>query len=380
MEILTIVPSYKPAYVYGGPVRSIAALCESFVEAGHNVTVYTTMANGDHELNVDAGKEYLVDGVRVIYFRRVTKGNSNFSPQLLKELFVNIGNYDIVHVHSWWNLITIPALWICLQKGVTPLFSPRGTLTQYSFAHSRSIARKLFHFLLGKNLLNRATLIFTSEREKKEALRYVTGKSVRVLANLLDIPNETQYKHLDKPYLKLLFLGRIDPAKNLEFLIKVLFDVKDMPYELSIAGEGNNLYVQQLQQLTSNYKQIKWIGGVEGEEKYRRLADADLLVLPSHTENFGNVIFEALSQGTPVLVSDQVGAKDYILEMKLGWVVPLDENMWRNSLTMIWENTELRKDIRTRAPLCIVRDFNRKKQISAYVELYQTHIKENTKV
>lgn len=341
--------------------------------------MYTTMANGDHELDVETGKEYMVDGVRVFYFRRVTKRNSNFSPQLLKTLSRHISHFDIVHVHSWWNLVTIPAVWICLQNGVTPLISPRGTITRYTFTHSRSIARRLFHFLAGGNLLNRAALIFTSEREKEEALHYVKGKSTHVLGNVLDLPIASQYNHLDKPYLKLFFLGRIDPAKNLEFLIKVLSDVGDIPYELSIAGEGNNPYIQQLQHLTSSIKQIKWIGEIDGEEKYRRLADADLLVLPSHTENFGNVVFEALSQGTPVLVSDQVGAKDYIQEMALGWVVPLDEDMWKNTLTMIWQNSKWREEIRARAPLCIVRDFNRKKQILAYIELYQSHIKECSK-
>ena len=379
MKILTIVPSYKPAYVYGGPIRSIAALCESLVEAGHKVTVYTTMANGDLELNVEAGKEYLVDGVKVIYFKRVTKGNSNLSPQLLRSLCRYVAQFDIVHIHSWWNMVTIPAVWICLHKGVTPLISPRGTLTRYSFTHSRSLPRRLFHILSGKELLNRSSVIFTSEREKEEASKFVNGKSRHVLSNVLDLPAEAKYAHTDTTYFKLLFLGRIDPAKNLELLIQILSEISEFPYELIIAGEGNTLYTQKLKLLTSRLNQIKWIGEVEGDEKYRRLAEADLLVLPSHTENFGNVVFEALSQGTPVMVSDQVGAKDYIQERKLGWVVALDEDKWKSALIEIWQDSKRREDIRARAPLCIARDFDKKKQIQAYIELYKEHMKESSK-
>ncbi len=376
MNILTIVPSYKPAYIYGGPVRAIASLCESLVEAGHQVTVYTTTANGDLELQVEVGKEYLVDGVRVIYFRRVSKGHSNLSPQLLKSLYKNIDRFDIVHIHSWWNLVTIPSAWICQIKGVTPLVSPRGTLTGYSFTHRWNKVKKIFHTLAGKRILNNAVLVFTSEREKEEALRFVDGKAAHVLHNILDLPNRTRDLHRDTPYMKLLFLGRIDPAKNLELLLKVLTSIVELPYELIIAGEGAQAYTQKLKQIAFGFNQIKWIGAVQGEEKYKRLAEADLLVLPSHTENYGNVVFEALSQGTAVIVSDHVGAKDYIRKMHLGWIVAGGQPEWKEALINIWKDKASRDEIRERAPGFISRDFERNLQIRNYTELYGDHLKE----
>lgn len=376
MKILTIVPSYKPAYMYGGPVRAIAALCESLASAGHQVTVYTTTANGAAELEVESGKEYFLDGVHVIYFERVTKGHSNLSHQLLKSLYKNVNRFDIVHIHSWWNLVTIPSTWICLLKGITPIVSPRGTLTAYTFTHRKNRIKKLFHALSGKKLLSQVALVFTSEREKEEATRFVQGKATHVLGNLLDLPISALDVHTDTPYMKLLFLGRIDPAKNLELLIKVLSDIKELPYELIIAGEGAEIYTQQIKQLTLNSNQIKWIGAVEGEEKYTKLAEADLLVLPSHTENFGNVVFEALSQGTPVMVSNHVGAKDYILINGLGWVVSGGEQEWKNALIHAWKDKRSRDEIRERAPVCIARDFERRMQVRSYIEMYMNHAKE----
>lgn len=376
MKILTIVPSYKPAFIYGGPVRAIAALCESLASVGHQVTVYTTTANGAVDLEADPGKEYLIDGVRVIYFQRLTKGHSNLSPQLLKSLYKNVSRFDIVHIHSWWNLVTIPATWISLLKGITPIVSPRGTLTAYTFMHRKNRIKKLFHALSGKRLLNQVALVFTSEREKIEASRFVEGKATHVLGNLLDLPTRALDVHKDTPYMKLLFLGRIDPAKNLELLIKVLADIKELPYELIIAGEGAQDYTQQLKQLASSINQIKWIGNVEGEEKYKRLAEADLLVLPSHTENYGNVVFEALSQGTPVMVSDQVGAKDYIITNSLGWVVSGGEQKWKDALINAWKDKGSRDAIRKSAPACIARDFERGMQVKGYTEMYMNHSKQ----
>ena len=73
MNILFIVPSYKPAYSYGGPIVVIARLAETLAALGHAVTVYTTTANGAIELPVVPGQPVDVDGVRVYYFKRVNR-------------------------------------------------------------------------------------------------------------------------------------------------------------------------------------------------------------------------------------------------------------------------------------------------------------------
>ena len=71
MKIAHIVPSYKPAYTYGGTISSISKLCESLVSNGLDITVLTTTANGKEELNVEPGTKQIVDGVAVIYFKRI---------------------------------------------------------------------------------------------------------------------------------------------------------------------------------------------------------------------------------------------------------------------------------------------------------------------
>ena len=87
MKILHIVPSYKPAYTYGGTIESIARLCEALVNAGEEVKVFTTTANGKTELDVEPNREYGVDGVRVVYFKRIFKDPIYISPALWKRLW-----------------------------------------------------------------------------------------------------------------------------------------------------------------------------------------------------------------------------------------------------------------------------------------------------
>ncbi len=344
------------------------------------MTVITTTANGKEELAVIPGKEYLVEGVHVYYYARITKGHSNFSPTLLKKVLSICGFYDIVHIQSWWNLVTIPAALFCLIKGIRPIISLRGTLTRYTFSHRNASPKRFIHFLVGQRLLERSVLHVTSDREAMEVATYARNKQVYVIPNMLELPKATYNVKEDKPYLSLIFLGRIDPAKNLEMLFRILLEPFSFPFHLTVAGDGPADYVKQLKKQTRFKPEISWIGNVVGDKKFELLAKADLLVLPSHTENFGNVVIEALSQGTPVLISANVGAKDYVLQNNLGWVVEGSESEWHSSLQRIWNDSAGRAAIRSRAPACISRDFNRSEQVKAYISMYKQHSKNLSKV
>lgn len=374
LRILVIVPSYKPAYIYGGPIRSIAALCEALVSEGHDVTVFTTNANGNYDLDVSCEREFFVDGVRVYYFKRVTRGHSNLSPALLKALQRECSNYDIVHIQSWWNLVSMPAAWLCLMNGIRPILSPRGTLTTYTYNHNRGFAKRALHALVGKKLLAKSVLICSSEREKEEAKKFTNNRDVFVVPNLLDLPEERHGSYNESDFLRLIFLGRIDPAKNLEIVLNALQSGISIPYTLTLVGEGDPAYTAKLKEVTSQNHNIIWQGAVDGNEKYKLLAESDVLILPSHTENYGNVVFEALSQGTPVMVSGNVGAKDYILQNNLGRVIEGDENEWNEAIEQFYKDKDLRRDMRISASACIARDYNGKNMVQDYVDIYRGHL------
>jgi glycosyltransferase involved in cell wall biosynthesis len=371
MRILVIIPSYKPAFHYGGPIRSVASLCEAMGREGHHVTVITTKANGKVELEVEAGKIYNIDNVNVYYFTRWTKDHTHLSPALLKDLYKHAKKYDIVHIHSWWNLVTMPATMICLLQGIRPVLSPRGSITQYTIDHQKSTIKRLVHFILGKRLLERVTIHSTSPREDQQVSQLIKNKRRYIIPNILELPAFKLDFHENAPFLRLAYLGRIDRVKNLEFLLAELTSNVKVPYQLTIAGEGESVYVDSLKKIGMPSKNIVWAGHVDGDEKFKLLAQADLLVLPSHTENFGNVVIEALSQGTPVLISDNVGAKDYVLKNELGWVVPTTPGKWADVINAIWKNKSDLIPLRLKAKTIINKDFNQSNQVEAYLSMYR---------
>src|SRR3954466_11833550 len=119
--------------IYGGPTMSVSMLSEQLVKAGIDCSVFTTTANGPTELPVTIGIPVNVDGVWVTYFKRITKDHTHFSPALLLALWQRVKQYNIVHIHAWWNTVSVLSGLIAVLRGVPVIVSPRGTLSNYSF-------------------------------------------------------------------------------------------------------------------------------------------------------------------------------------------------------------------------------------------------------
>lgn len=378
LRILIIVPSYEPANVYGGPIRSISALCKGLWQQGHQVEVYTTNANGKNNLDLTPNETYMRDGVQVTYFSRWTGDHSNFSPGLLLKVFRNVSTFDIIHIHSWWNLVTIPSAWICYLNGIVPVISPRGSISNYTLHYRNAFIKRTFHSAIGRKWLKNSMVHCTTSKEEQEVALLVPGSKRCVIPNLIHLPEPLPGALGQTDKLRLVFLGRIDPVKNLDFLISMLAQISLVPFSLTIAGEGDPFYKQNLNALSRGQFQINWIGEVVQDDKFSLLADSDILVLPSHTENFGNVVFESLSQGTPVLVSPQVGASEYVATHQVGWVAETQTEKWISVLKHIWENKSYKGDIRTRAVQCVKEDFRSDRLVKEYLEMYHSIIEPST--
>ncbi|WP_195759195.1 glycosyltransferase [Pedobacter puniceum] len=211
------------------------------------VCVYTTLANGKEELPYQNGETKIVEGIEVTYFKRITKDHSHFSPALLWHLWKTVKQFDVVHIHAWWNLITMPSCLIALFRGVKVILSPRGTLSLYSFEKDKSLLKKVFHQLLGKNLLNACYFHTTSTKEAGDTQALLKPKSIFNIPNFVKLPWEKKLNKKEKTdhTLKLIFLSRIEEKKGLELLFEVLNEL-DFPWELSVVGDGEMEYVERL--------------------------------------------------------------------------------------------------------------------------------------
>lgn len=372
MKILFIVPTYKPAYIYGGPTVVISKLAECLVQAGHQVTVYTTTANGKTELEVEANKEVFVDGVLVRYFNRVTKGNTFFSPDLWQFLNKTVKIFDAVHIHGWWNFLVFGAAWICKRNGIKPILSPHGMFSDYILSARNPKKKWILHKLIGKRLLQNTFLHVSTQMEANESKKIIPDWEETIIPNLVQLPGKT-YERTENDVFSIGFLSRIDPKKGLEILIQALSEV-DFHYNLLIAGSGNSGYINSLKKLAKdcgNSDNIKWVGWIEGEEKFNFLSKLDLFALTSYSENFAIVIIEALAVGTPVLISNQIGLFNYILDNNLGWVSENDIKQITVELNKIYADNQELKRINKFGVERIANDYNPHSLTDQYIRFYK---------
>ena len=371
MKILQVNASYKPAYIYGGPTMSVSMLCEQLAKAGHQIMVFTTTANGAAELPVLTNKPVNVGGVSVRYFKRITKDHSHFSPQLLKALWKDVINHDVVHIHAWWNLVSVLSCAIALARKVPVVLSPRGTLSAYSLSNKSVGKKEIMQSFGGRKLLQKCYIHVTSGAEEKAIEEILKPKSVTCIPNFIKLAAEIPIaKRETQSYLKLLFFSRIEEKKGLDILLKAL-PLLTVPYHLTIAGDGDKTYIESLKQLVdgTTANKISWIG-FQDENKFDIFYQHDLMILPSHNENFGNVVIESLSVGTAVLISEGVGLADYIHENNLGWVCRADINEISNFINRIPEKLTELESIRQFAPGKILHDFNENNLVKEYIDMY----------
>lgn len=372
MRILHIVPSYKPAYIYGGPIESVSKMCEGLAAAGHEVDVFTTTANGETELPVEAGKSINVDGVNVTYFKRVTKDPTHISPALWKHLYATVKSYDIVHIQSWWNILVIGAACICHWKKVKLVISPRGMLSEYIFESGSSKAKKLIHSTVGRSALAKSWFHATAVSEYEECRKIIPGWKGFVQPNIITLPELPIVKQTNEVFT-LIFMSRIHPKKGIEILLNAISRLS-FPVILKIAGSGEDDYIAKLKELAVELgiaERIEWLGWVNREDKFKALMSADLFVLVSHNENFANVVIESLHVGTPVLVSEEVALSAFVQQKDLGWVSSLAEHDVAQKLIDAKEDLSKLQRIKETGRSVIEENFSADKLIRNYVTEYQ---------
>ena len=148
MRILHVVPTYIPAYRYGGPIYSVHGLCKALVLLGHEVTVFTTNVDGDNDSDVPLGQPVDIDGVKVWYFPSKRLRRIYWSPPMKKALEKQIPDFDILHLHSIFLWPTWAAARSARRMGKPYIIAPRGMLVKELIERKSSFAKKSLDQLL----------------------------------------------------------------------------------------------------------------------------------------------------------------------------------------------------------------------------------------
>lgn len=372
MKILHIVPSYKPAYIYGGPIESVSKLCEGLAAAGHEVDVFTTTANGKTELDIAAGVPVDVDGVKVTYFKRITKDHTHISPDLWKHLYAKVQDYDIVNIQSWWSILVIVAACICHFKKVKVVLSPRGMLSPYIFNSGSSGAKRIIHSTVGKWALSKCWLHATADAEYEECQQVISNWKGFIAPNNVTLPDYPLLKQENEVFT-MIFMSRVHPKKGIDILLNAISKLP-FPFLLKIAGSGEQEYIESLQHKAAELgiaERVEWMGWVDRKDKFKALMEADLFTLVSLNENFANVVIESLHMGTPVLISGEVALSAFVKQKNLGWITSLNADEVAETIINARADQEKLKWIQENGRQVIAESFAEKVLIGQYVQQYQ---------
>jgi glycosyltransferase involved in cell wall biosynthesis len=320
MRIIHVTPYFAPAFVYGGPPRSVLSLCRALQRAGADVRVVTTSANGATDLPAAVTERGSFEDVPVTYLPRSFPRRDFRSAALDAALDTVADGCDLVHVHGCWNFFGWGAARWCWRHGVPYVLSPRGMLYPWSFRRGRWIRKWLSYQFFEAATIRRARLIHaTTPQEAGVVAALGLGSEVIVIPNGLDDLDEPPPGRLDVDAFRArcgvqpadfltLFLGRVHPVKGLDTLIAALRQtVADgRRATLVIAGSGEREYVERLETSARDLigaGRVVFAGHIAGDDRRLALASADAFVLTSHSENFGLSIAEAMAAGLPVVVT-----------------------------------------------------------------------------
>jgi glycosyltransferase involved in cell wall biosynthesis len=321
MRLLHVVPTYLPAWRHGGPILAVHGLCRALVERGHEVTVLTTDVHAEGRLDVPLGEPVTLDGVEVRYFPVRLPRRLYFSPALRRAARNLMNRCDLLHLHSVFLWPTSAAARTAERAGVPYLVSPRGMLVPGLIARRGRWRKRAWILLAERRTLARAAALHaTSDLEAQDAGRLgLSLPPVFVVPNGVDFPPANEETPRE-PFL--LFLGRVSWKKGLDRLIPALAHCPGV--ELKVAGNDEEGLRPELGRLAAEAGvrgRVDFLGPVAGQEKASLLRRAAVLVLPSRSENFGNVVLEAMAAGCPVAVTAEVGLAATVRETGSGIVV-----------------------------------------------------------
>ncbi len=327
LRILQVMPTYFPAVRYGGPIRSVHALSRGLVERGHEVHVFTSSMDGPLDLEFSESTPVNMDGVLVHYFRVPFLRRLCWAPSMRAALRSQVSGFDVLHLHSVFLWPTWSAARIAASMGVPYLVAPRGMLGRTVIdGKSKFVKSSWIRLIEQRTLVESSGLHVTAPAEAAE----ITALGLR-LPEIFCVPNgvgwpahhsrleDGPWAAVSKPYA--LFLSRIDWKKGLDRLIEAWQWVPDLT--LLIAGNDEQGYRKKLEQMTDDHQvrdRIRFLGPVSDEHKWALYENALMFVLPSYSENFGNVVAEAMAMGCPVVVTPEVGLADLVKESGSGVV------------------------------------------------------------
>lgn len=372
MKILSVVPSYFPAKIYGGTIFSIHETNYQICKNNKNISieVLTTTANGTKRLENKKNKLIrILDNYKVFYcYDEII---NRFSIIFLVKLIKEVKNKDIIHlqdIFSYFAIITVVVSKIYKKKLI---ISPRGSMSEWSLKSKfYLIKRAIIFFYL--NIQRNINWHVTSKLEKQDLKKIGITKKISIIENFAFEPKYTSINSrwwLDKIHKKKIalgFLGRLDKKKGVDFLLNCFLKANTKNLTLTIAGGDKQQIIRLKKKFKINTKKKIFFLGYIDKLKYNYLSSLDYFIMLSENENFGNVYLESLVAGTPIITSKNTPFKD-IKKYNSGYCLSMNEKEVINFLNKLDKNKKKKIFVSKK----YINIFEKKKIIKKFFNFYK---------
>lgn len=303
----------------GGVIRYVLDLCMLLHRQGVRVTLVTQDGR-------DVPAAWFSEGdcpsVIVLKGKQLPAGIlSEKALNSIKDLF---GENTVINIHVPWLISNVQIANLATKHNIPYVVTPHGSLDVWSMKQ-KTLKKLLFWYLFAKKMFKRAKFIhYTATSEKEQAEKYIRKDGVKIIPCAFDatdyriLPDKAiaknRYKEISSIHPNILFLSRLHPKKGADILINAIkiLSKKGVRVNVLIAGPDDYSVKGYRDLLSATVNEanlqdyIHFIGMVKGNEKLSLYRNADIFVLPTHQENFGLVLIEALACNTPVLTSYEV--------------------------------------------------------------------------
>ena len=347
MKVLHVIPGI--AARYGGPSSAVRAMCSALTAMPSvQVELLTTDADGR------AGR-LSTDQIPIEFPVHVCRRNWSerwkYSRRLAAWCCQHVAEFDIVHIHAMWSHSTLAAANSASRYGVPYVLRPAGMLSSYSLRH-RAVWKRPYWALFEQRTAMRAAMFHATSNAEADDIRAVLPSArITVIANGVEdqawsLPTDKSWlrRHLgleSDPRPVILFLSRLHPKKGVvDLLLPAVAAMPQRPIVVIAGGADEHAadYERQIRQTIDRLRlqdSVRMAGAVAPQDRWRWLDGADVFVLPSHSENFGIVVAEAMARSCPVLITDTVQSCDHVAKAGAGMVVAPDVTAIRTALENI---------------------------------------------
>lgn len=357
MKVLQVIPSLSPRL--GGPTHVALELTRSLQDLGIDVQILTTDDDSNELLPVSLNKITTYHNLPVTFLSRTLRAKEFiYTRALSKWCRQNLNSFDLIHTHYLFSHLPSWTASAARRANIPYIMRPLGQLTPWALSQSAT-KKQIYASLIERRNLNQAAAVHCTSSEEAINVRDF-GISTPSITLPLGVtppqPIKDAKEKLHKTYNissetpVLLFLSRLHHKKQPELLLKAASQlIKQKPYHVILAGTGDPQYYKQLETLSHELgisHAVSFTGFVTGHDKNLLLQGSDAFVLPSHSENFGIAVAEALASGLPVVITPGIQISTEIKAANAGLIAEPNVAAIATAINKIITNPELSAKLR----------------------------------